>query len=84
MTKEAVLGHGRFCKSGFAARFDTDTATCISIGRVSLPTDIESTNRNVAAVTCEMGNGVITKCSYTSVNTSSPLFNLNCECSLKN
>jgi hypothetical protein len=39
MTKEAVLGHGRFCKSGFAARFDTDTATCISIGKVSLPSD---------------------------------------------
>jgi hypothetical protein len=39
MTKEAVLGHGRFCKSGFAARFDTVSATCISIGRVSLQSD---------------------------------------------
>ena len=52
MTKDAVLGHGRFCKSGFAARFDTDSATCISVAKVSLPTDSIDASRT-GAVKCD-------------------------------
>lgn len=57
MTKEAVLGHGRFCKSGFAARFDTDSATCISIGRVSLVSDTPDSLRS-GAVKCDFNAGI--------------------------
>ncbi len=81
MTKEAVLGHGRFCKSGFAARFDTDSATCITIARVSLPTDTPDSLRS-GAVKCDFTSGIQVQCQYQLPNSTNTLFSLTCECSL--
>ena len=39
MTKEAVLYHGRFCESGFAYRFQNETASCINIVKANFPGD---------------------------------------------
>jgi hypothetical protein len=39
MTKDAVLFHGKFCKSGLASRFANDLAACYTIDKISLSND---------------------------------------------
>lgn len=39
LTKESIIYHGKFCKSGLANRFAIDSALCISPDTVKLSTD---------------------------------------------
>ena len=57
MTKEAILDHGRFCKSGFAYRFDADRASCINIAKISIDNDKPDATR-VGAVKCDFSAGL--------------------------
>ncbi|CDW83995.1 UNKNOWN [Stylonychia lemnae] len=74
LTKEAILYHGKFCKSGFANRFSLNRAQCVDIDNVRLSNDV---NTVVASpYQCRADGSVI--CIYQTGNLKR--FSLQCEC----
>eukprot|EP00347_Sterkiella_histriomuscorum_P018988 403343399 len=74
LTKEAILFHGKFCKSGIANRFSLDRAQCVSIDTVKLSND--PTRNSTSPFECRADGTV--SCSYQTGNTRR--FSLPCEC----
>ena len=74
-SKDAIIYHGRFCKSGIASRFTLYEARCITVTNVTLSTD---KNNSLSSPFKCRADGTVT-CTYSS-NYTSALFILPCEC----